>query len=119
MEKYKTMTDKDVVDIFMEAESLINALDYCIKNNDTSIPKKDEIRAACFYLWIAVKKELRQKNDLKLIEDLLEPGKGVEIISNLSRIKQIRDNAILSLQSQNAPNLSEKYSPENLDDIYF
>ena len=121
MEKYESMSDNDFVDVFLEAESTVDRLEYCINNNDTNIPQKKEIGAACFYLWVVIKKELSQKDDLDLIEDLLAPEKGVVIISNFQKFKRIRDDAILSLHAQRTPIVpkSSLSLPVNLDDIYF
>lgn len=120
-EKYSKMSDEDAVENFIEAESTIDYLECCINNNETNIPRKVEIGAACFYLWMALSHELRTEEDLQLIENLLEPEKGVAIFSAFPRIKKIREDAIASLNLRGSPTFRGPDSSVflNMNDIVF
>lgn len=78
------------------AEEVLDAYIAATEARTADLPPRHQLGEACFYLISSVGL-IRDDDNIELIAELLTPEYGLELYGILSRVKRLRDDALVML----------------------
>ncbi|MGY6564209.1 MAG: hypothetical protein ACXIU5_05670 [Halomonadaceae bacterium] len=83
---------------WVEAETVVDNYMAAVEEKSADLPNKSELGEACFWLLCLVDL-LRRDENWELVSSLLVPGCGVEMYAILPRVRKLKTEALVGLET--------------------